>query len=148
MPAVRVERRGGGMPERAFLSPWWSRIGGRPFLSRFIVFLTPRAGCLLTWIRQADIQREWPHDHASSFWSFMLLGSYDEKVYDDPADLAKVRVRHHRWLSGHVLRHDQAHSVTRVGKFTVTLVITGRRKHKRSYWTPQGRQSTGMKMDE
>lgn len=144
---TKVERRGGGMPDRAFLSPWWSRVNDQPFLSRFIVFLTPKSGCLLTWIRQADLQREWPHDHASSFWSFLLLGSYDEKVYDDPDDLTKFRPCHRRWLGGHVLRYDQAHSITRVSRFTVTLVITGRRMQKRSYWTPDGKKSTGMKAD-
>ena len=144
---TKVERRGGGMPERAFLSPWWSRVNDQPFLSRFIVFLTPGAGCLLTWIRQADAQREWPHDHASSFWSFLLLGSYDEKVYDDPGDLSWTPTRHRRWLSGHVLRCDQAHSITRVSRFTVTLVLTGRRVQKRSYWTPDGKKTTGMRSD-
>jgi len=46
------------------------------------------------------------------------------------------------------MKHTEAHSITRVSPFTVTVLCTGRRRQPSNYWTPDGRQSTGMKMDE
>lgn len=144
----QVERRKGGMPKWAFFKPYWSHIDGKPFLTRFIFWFTPYGGCHVTWIRQADNQREWPHDHSATFTSVKLLGGYEEDVFDNPDDLtAKRHVRHH-WFSSHVLRYDQAHSITKISRFgTVTLLFLGRRRQKSNYWTPDGKQSLGLKMD-
>lgn len=144
----KVERRKGGMPKYAFLRPYWSHINGKPFLTRFIFFFTPYGGCHITWIRQADNQREWPHDHSASFVSFKLFGGYEEDVFSDPEDLTKKRHRVHRWLSCHVMKYKEAHSITKIAPFTVTILFLGRRRNKSNYWTPDGKQSTGLKMDE
>lgn len=145
----KVERSGGGMPKYAFFRPYWSRINDRPFMARFIFFFTPLAGCHITWIRQADNQREWPHDHSATFISFRLLGSYEEDVFTDPSDLGKIEHRRHRWLSATRLRHTEAHSITKISRFPlVTVLFLGRRRQKSSYWTPGGKLLTGMKMDE
>ena len=40
----KVERKFGGMPKWAFMTPYWSDIDGKRFLSRFIVFYTPACG--------------------------------------------------------------------------------------------------------
>lgn len=145
----KVTRTGGGMPKVAFLKPYRSMIDGRPFLDRFILFFTPYAGCHITWIRQADNQREWPHDHSATFISFRLLGGYEEDVFSgDPHNPAKQH-RRHKWLSASVLRHDQAHSITSLSRWgALTVLFLGRRQRTSSYWTPEGLENTGMKMDE
>lgn len=144
----KVERRKGGMPKYAFLKPYWSRIDGKPFLSRFIFFFTPWAGCHITWIRQADNQREWPHDHSATFASFKLFGGYEEDVFDNPGNLAVRRNVKHRWLSAHILPYTRAHSITKISPFTVTILFLGKRRQPSNYWTPDGKRSLGMKMDE
>jgi hypothetical protein len=148
MTDVTVERKFGGMPKWAFFTPWWSRVNGKPFLSRFIVFITPWAGMHITWIRAADNQREFPHDHSRTFLSFKLLGGYEEDVYTDPADLTAVTRRAHGWLSAHVMSLHHAHSITRVRPFTVTVLLLGPRRQPSNYWTPDGKKTTGFKIDE
>ena len=136
------------MPRYAFLMPYWSHIDDKPFLTRFIIFFTPYGGCHITWIRQADSQREWPHDHSATFASLKLVGGYEEDVFTEPADLGIREHRRHCWLSCHVMKHTEAHSITKISRFTVTLLFLGRRRQKSSYWTPDGLQSIGLKMDE
>ena len=145
----KVERRKGGMRQYMFLSPYWSHINDKPFLTRFVFFFTPYGGCHLTWIRQPDNQREYPHDHSATFVSVKLLGGYEEDVFSNPEDLSEVRHRKHRWLSAHVMKRAEAHSITKISRFgTVTLLFLGRRRGKSNYWTPAGMQSIGLKMDE
>lgn len=137
------------MPRWAFFAPYWTHINDKPFLNRFIFFFTPLGGCHVTWIRQADNQREWPHDHSATFLSLRLSGWYEEDVFDNPDDLTVKHHRHHGWLSARRLRYDQAHSITRISRFPlITVLFLGRRRQKSSYWTPEGKKSTGMKMDE
>lgn len=154
---AEVTRSNGGMPRWSFLGirldnrqpridwPYWSDVGGKRFLTRFIVAFTPLGGVHVTRIHGADDQREWPHDHSRTFWSFRLLGSYDEDVYDDMSDLGRPGHRRHRWLSLSRLGWDQAHSITRVDPLTVTILFLGRRRQKSSYWTPMGKSPLGMR---
>jgi hypothetical protein len=155
-----VKRKNGGMPDWAFLGagtdhegrlrlywPYTSDVGGRRFLTRFILFRTPWASMDITRISMADDQREYPHDHSRTFWSWKW-GWYAEDVYDDPDDLARVRHVRHRRLGVHRLRHDQAHSITEVSPHLVTVLFLGRRRQKSSYWTPEGKQTTGMAVDQ
>ncbi len=145
----KVERRKGGMPKYAFLMPYWSRINDRPFLTRFIFFFTPYGGCHITWIRQPDNQREYPHDHSATFASFKVAGGYEEDVFSGDITNPVKRHRKHRWLSCHVMSHTEAHSITKISRWgTVTLLFLGRRRHGSNYWTPNGMQSLGLKMDE
>jgi hypothetical protein len=142
-----VTRKDGGMPEYAFLKRYWSRIDGKPFLTRFIVFRTPLASIDVTRIHMADNDRAWPHDHSRSFVSWKF-GSYDEDVFYDPADLTSKRHRKHSRFSFHQLRHCQAHSITRVSPRLVTVLFLGPKRRKSNYWTPGGMQTIGMKVDQ
>jgi hypothetical protein len=143
-----VERSYGGMRKWMFLTPYHSDVNGKRFLTRFVFFFTPFAGAHITRIHMADDQRKWPHDHSASFLSIRLLGWYDENVYTDPGDLTKKQFRVHKWLSASRLRYDEAHSITAVAPYTVTLLLLGRRRNKSSYWTDEGKQPLGMAMDK
>ncbi len=143
----KVERKFGGMPNYALLTPYWSRIDGQPFLSRFIVFRTPLVSVSVTRIHTADDQRPYPHDHSRSFVSFKF-GSYEEDVFYDPADLTARRHRTHRRFSFHQLRYTQAHSITKVSPRLVTVMFSGPKRQKSNYWTPDGKQTIGMAVDQ
>lgn len=142
-----VTRQGGGMRRWMLLQPWWSDIDGQRFLTRFVLVFCPWFGCHVTRIHMADNQREYPHDHSATFWS-LKFGWYAEDVYSgDPRHPVKQHVRHRR-LGIHRLRHDQAHSITAVSPRLWTILFLSRRQdHGSAYWTPAGRQSTGMTMD-
>jgi len=143
----RVVRKGGGMPKTAFFTPYWSEIDGQRFLSRFIIAFTKYGGCHITRIHMADNQREWPHDHSATFLSWKF-GWYAEDVYSgDPANPVKRHVRHRRF-GIHRLRHDEAHSITEVSPRLITVLFLGPRRHGSNYWTPNGMESLGMKMDD
>jgi hypothetical protein len=144
---VKVERSGGGMRKWMFFTPYHSDVNGQRFLTRFVFFFTPYAGAHITRIHGADDQRKWPHDHSATFCSIRLLGSYEEDVYTDPGNLSQWEHRKHRWGSASRLRWDEAHSITRVSPFTVTLLLLGRRRNQSHYWTDQGKQPLGMAMD-
>jgi hypothetical protein len=143
----KVERQGGGMRKYMFMQRYWSEIGGKRFLTRFVFFFTPLAGCHVTRVHMADDQRKWPHDHSATFWSWKA-GWYAECVYTDPGDLSKVRYVRHRRFGIHRLRWDEAHSITQVSPHLWTVLFLGPRRTTSSYWTPDGKQNTGMKMDE
>lgn len=140
-----VERKNGSMPDRAFFRSYWTRINGKLFLWRFIVWFTRDSGCTVNWIRQPDDQRKHPHDHSASFLSVRLLGGYEEDVFTDPSDLSVREHRVHPWLSGSVLKYTEAHSITKISRFPlVTLLITWKRRQESSYWTPEGKILTGV----
>jgi hypothetical protein len=156
----KVERKAGGMPAYALLGvgknhegkwtaywPYTSEIDGERFLTRFIVFRTPYLGLDVTRVHMADDQREYPHDHSRAFYSWKF-GWYAEEVYDDPSDLAVKRSIRHRRFGIHRLGHDQAHSITYVSPKLVTVLLTLRQRHASSYWTPAGKQGTGMGVDQ
>jgi hypothetical protein len=156
----KVERKHGGMPDWCLLGvgpdadgrwrtywPYTSEIGGRRFLTRFIVFRCPLASVDVSRVHMADSQREYPHDHSRTFRSWKF-GWYAEDVHDDPDDLTSKRHIRHRRLGIHRLRHDQAHSITEVSPHLVTVLFLGRRRHASNYWTPDGMQSIGMAVDQ
>jgi hypothetical protein len=156
---VKVERKNGGMPKWAVLSfsivagkprfywPYTSDVGGKRFLTRFIPLFTPWGGTHITRVSMADDQRKYPHDHSATFAS-LKFGSYEEDVYSDPDDLSQAEHRVHRRFSCHVLRYNQAHSITRVSPHLVTILFLGWRRNKSSYWTPEGKIPLGMTMDD
>lgn len=155
---AKVERKNGGMPKWAVLGfswadgrpafywPYTSEIGGRRFLTRFILLFTKWGGCHVTRVSSADNQREYPHDHSATFAS-LKFGWYAEDVFTDPADLGKVRHVRHRRFSVHRLRYTEAHSITEVSPHLVTVLFLGPRRQKSAYWTPDGKQGLGMRMD-
>lgn len=153
-------RTHGGMPDWCLLGigadadgklrlywPYRSQIDGKPFLTRFIVFRTPWASADITRISMADDQREYPHDHSRTFWSFKL-GWYEEDVFYDKNDLTVRRRIRHRRFGVHRLRYTQAHSITRVSPHLVTILFLGPRRQKSNYWTPAGLQTIGMSVDQ
>ncbi len=144
---ARVERKGGGMPRYAFLRPWWSDINGSRFLTRFIILFTPLCGLHVTRIHMADNAREWPHDHSRTFFS-LKFGWYEELVFGDPDDFHVRQHRRHRRFSCHRLRYTQAHSISRVSPHLVTVLFLGPARQKSGYWTPDGRQLTGLESDD
>lgn len=154
-----VARKNGGMPSWAVLGvgvnhegklvlywPYTSDIDGERFLTRFIVLRTPYVSCDVTRIHMTDDQRAYPHDHSRTFWSWKF-GWYAEEVYDNPAGLTSVRHIRHRKLGIHRLRYTQAHSITAVSPHLVTVTFLGPKRQPSSYWTPTGKQSTGMGVD-
>jgi hypothetical protein len=155
-----VVRTHGGMPDWCLLGigtndgklalywPYTSEINGERFLTRFIVVRNPWFSVDITRISMPDDdKRMWPHDHSRTFWSWKF-GSYDEWVYSDPSDLSKRKLRRHPKFSLHRLRHTEAHSITRVSPGLVTVLFLGRKRQKSSYWTPKGKRSIGMKVDQ
>jgi hypothetical protein len=143
----KVERTKGGMRKWMFFEKYYSRIDDEPFLSRYVLFFTPWAGLHVTRIHKPDNQREWPHDHSATFWSWKF-GWYAENVYSgDPLNPVKTHVKHRRF-GIHRLGWDQAHSITEVSPHLWTILFLGRRRNRSSYWTPQGKQSLEMTMDD
>jgi hypothetical protein len=156
---AEVKRKHGGMPDWALLGvgrdaegklrlywPYTSEINGERFLTRFIVLRTPYGSCDITRISMADDQREFPHDHSRTFWSWKL-GWYAEDVYTDQADLSAMQHKRHRRLGIHRLRHTEAHSITSVSPRLVTVLVSGRQRQTSNYWTPTGLQTIGMAVD-
>jgi hypothetical protein len=143
MKTDEVTRKDGGMPEHAFLYPWWVNINGKRFISRLVIFKTPWAGIDVSRIHMPDDDRDHPHDHSRSFIS-LKLGWYNEWVYYNPSDLTQRRLRKHRWFSAHLMRYQWAHSITEVSPHLVTILFLGRTRQKSSYWTSTGKQLTGV----
>lgn len=157
---VKVTRTHGGMPNWCLLGiglvdrwprlfwPYRSIIEDKKFLTRFIVVRCPFFSIDATRIHMPDDgEREYPHDHSRDFWSFKA-GSYNEWVYNNPDNLADRVLRRHGRFSIHHLRRTQAHSITWVSPHLVTFLFLGRQRQKSSYWTPEGKKSTGMKVDQ
>jgi hypothetical protein len=139
-----VERKGDGMPDRAFMKTYWTNVGGKRFISRWILFRTDWFSIEISRIHRADDMRADPHDHSRSFISIKLIGSYDEYVYYNPNDLSQRRERTHSWLSWHLMRYNMAHSIIRVSPILITMTILGCKKQASSYWREEGKVLTGV----
>lgn len=157
---TKVERKGGGMPNWCVLGvgrnhegdlirywPYTSEINGERFLTRFIVFRTPLASIDITRIHTPDNQRDYPHDHSRTFW-YWKWGWYAEEVYDNPFDLTSKRSIRHRRFGIHRLKYTEAHSITAVSPRLITVLFLGPRRQASNYWTPQGKQTIGMGVDQ
>ena len=160
-PETTVERKHGSMPAWAVLGvgadadgkirvywPWWSDINGERFLTRFILIRNRWVSVSVTRIHMADDQREDPHDHSHTFWSW-VFGWYAEDVYYDPDDLSDMQKRHirHRRFGIHKMRYTEAHSITRISPKLWTILAAGPTRQTSSYWTPAGKRSTGVNGD-
>ena len=158
--ANTVTRKHGGMPSWAVLGvgrnhegrlvrywPYTSDIDGERFLTRFIVFRTPLAGCEVTRIHVDDTSRPDPHDHSRTFGSWKF-GWYSEWVFADRNDLSVKRHIRHRRFGIHLLRHTEAHTITEVSPRLVTVLFLGPHRQKSNYWTPAGLQTIGMGVDQ
>jgi hypothetical protein len=156
----KVARKHGGMPEWAVLGigknhegrwvvywPYTSDIDGERFLTRFMPLRTPWVSVDITRIHMDDGDRAWPHTHSRTFRS-LKFGWYAEDVYYDPDDLSVMRHIRHRRFGLHRLRYDEAHSITEVSPKLWTILFLGPKRAKSWYWTPAGRQTIGMSVDQ
>jgi len=156
----KVVRTHGGMPSWAILGigrnhegkikvywPYKSDIDGQRFLTRFIPLRTPWVSIDITRIHMDDGERVHPHTHSRSFAS-LKFGWYAENVFYDPNDLSNMRHIRHRRFGIHRLGYDEAHSITEVSPKLWTILFLGPSRSKSWYWTPQGRQSIGMGIDQ
>lgn len=155
-----VTRKHGGMPNWAVLGVgvdhegklkvWWpytSDIDGERFLTRFIFFRTPLASADITRIHMDDTDRPYAHDHSRTFWS-LKFGWYSEWVHSDPENLDRKKHIRHRRFGIHRLRYTQAHTITEVSPRLVTVLFLGPHRQASNYWTPAGKQSIGMGVDQ
>lgn len=114
---------------------------GRLYLDRLRIVQTPWFGVMLHRIHAPDLDRD-PHDHPWPFMSLILRGSYSERLWHRPAEIAlrsdhPVLRYHPRWSLKTVRLH-QAHKITVVSEGLLTLVITGRRHGSWRFWTDVG----------
>jgi hypothetical protein len=114
---------------------------GRPFIDRLRLIQVPWFAVYLTRIHAPDTDRA-PHDHSRSFWTFILSGSYEERVWpcpDHPGTLLEEGVMrsHARWSRKYIPR-TWAHQITEVRNPLITLVIAGRRAETWHFWEPDG----------
>jgi hypothetical protein len=114
------------------------RQDGRPYLDRLRIVQTPWFSVLLHRIHEPDLDRH-PHDHPWPFASLILSGSYEERVWDNPADLRSSRIRMHPRFSLKRMKLSQAHRITSLGPQPLwTLVLAGRRRKSWRFWTADG----------
>jgi hypothetical protein len=111
------------------------------YLRRLRVVQTPWFSVLVHWINEPDAGRH-PHDHPWPFCSFVLRGFYHEEVWPSTNAFYKYRIPplqhfHQRW-SIHKMGLDAAHRIVLVSPRLMTLVLTGKRHYKFSFWTPDG----------
>lgn len=112
------------------------------YLRRLRVVQTPWFSVLVHWINEPDTGR-YPHDHPWPFCSFVLRGFYHEEVWPSTKSFYQQgsppqEHTHHRW-SVHRMGLDAAHRITQVSPRLMTLVLTGKRYYKFSFWTPLGK---------
>jgi hypothetical protein len=112
----------------AFLQGFQVSKNGKPYLDRLRVIQTPWFSVLLHRIHEPDMDRD-PHTHPWPFGSFILSGSYTERIwYSLRRDGAHDEVRRPRF-SFHIMDRTAAHMITEVEGVLWTLVFTGPR-HK------------------
>jgi hypothetical protein len=92
---------------------------------------------LLTRIAEADEDRD-PHNHSRPFLTFILSGSYRERVWPGPRDVQCWRKRSHRRFSVMVMPQTWAHQITEISGQPLTLVLAGRHHGTWSFWTAEG----------
>ena len=106
-------------------------------LDRLRVVQCPWFAVLLTRICGADQARD-PHNHSRPFLTLILSGSYIERVWADPRDLQRSRMRGHSRLSLMYMPQTWAHRITEISGRPLTLVLAGRHHGTWSFWTTQG----------
>lgn len=116
-------------------------IPGTVYLRRLRIVHTPWFALCLHWIYEPDDDR-WPHDHPANFWTFILRGGYEERVFTRGWNGAvrvhsPSRMTWHRF-SVHKMPVSKAHWITVLKPRTVTLVLFGRRQRNWGFWTHQG----------
>ncbi len=134
VPATQRARRS---PRWDFMGRYQVRVGGELFIDRLRVIQCPWFAVLVSRIHGPDTGRD-PHNHSRAFATFILSGSYTERVWASPADLAPWREREHPRWSLKVMRRSWAHEITSVRGPLRTLVIAGRHHGTWHFWTADG----------
>lgn len=133
---ARREKQPGGRefeshPRPPFKIRWRERVSNHKdechYLTRW-TFETPWFSVRLHhWLSSDDAR--FPHDHPWWFVSLVLLGSYIENTWINPA----WRSRKRRWLSCRWYPHHHSHCVV-VEKPCWTLMLTGPASHRWGFW--------------
>ena len=113
---------------RRFIKRWNFRpMWYRPksgLIDLFQIFATPFLTLQLHYVRKPDPSTLY-HDHPWKFLSFMLKGSYTEKILKDPYDMSTLVVKKRRRFSLHYINDTIAHNITECSDHTVTLFLAG-----------------------
>lgn len=111
----------------------WARMtipckDGLRYLVRLRIVQTPWFGVYLHDIHEDDGDR-CPHNHPWSFLSFVLRGSYAERLYPDPTGQPSTYVlQTHRRFSLHAMGRKSAHRIVFAAPGLKTLIVVGPRR--------------------
>jgi hypothetical protein len=134
--AVPVITRSARSPRWDFLGRYQVHVDGHLFIDRLRIIQCPWFAVLLTRIHQADTDRD-PHNHSRAFWTFILSGSYTERMCRTRAPDV-TWTRRHRRFSVKSMPVTQAHEITEIQGPLRTLVFAGRHHGTFCFWTPAG----------
>lgn len=111
---------------------------GYTYLRRLRIFQTPLFALYLHFIFEPDLDRD-AHDHPCNFWSLIVRGGYEERVYRN-LDHRDYYSTPHRWRRGSIHRMPTywAHRIVELTPGTITLCWFGRRKRQWGFWTSEG----------
>jgi hypothetical protein len=113
----------------------------RVYLRRLRVLQTPWFAWYIHWIYLSDKDRD-PHDHPFAFWSFILRGGYEERLYPIEPGVGLTDGHYHkrRWLpmSWHKMPQNLAHMITDLYPGTITMIFAGRKQEagRWGFYTP------------
>jgi hypothetical protein len=114
------------------------------YLRRLRIIRTPLFALYLHFIFLADNDRD-PHDHPWDFVSFVIRGSYTERLYDRFNSIGRFRYKPmflgewtHGRFSFHRMTKEFAHRITSIEPGLVTLVLIGRETKEWGFWTEDG----------
>jgi hypothetical protein len=123
-------------PRWDFMRLYRVEVGGQPFLTRLRIVQCPWFAVLLTRIYQEDEDRD-PHNHSRAFCTFILSGSYSERV-TETGQSGRSWDREHRRFSVRYMPQAWAHRITRIDGRLTTLVVAGRHHGTWYFWTEDG----------
>lgn len=104
------------------------RIGGEPYLGRWILYIGGRTLRLHKFYKGDDDRA--PHDHPWPFWTFPLCSGYDEVVARGSV-LMHERVKGWRW---NFRPSNYRHIVLDPDAPFYTIVVTGKKNHSWGFW--------------
>jgi hypothetical protein len=108
---------------------------GTDYLVRLRIVQTPWFGIYLHDIHKDDGDRD-PHNHPWSFLSFVVRGSYMERLYPDPIGAPNDYVlQTHMARSIHRMGRDSAHRIVDASHGLKTLIMTGPRQSSWGFFT-------------
>lgn len=114
---------------------------GQVYLRRLRVVNTPWFSVLMHWINEPDNGR-YPHDHPWGFISWVLRGGYWEEVWPSERhfdlSIPPLQFSHTRW-SIHRMGIEAAHKIVLATEGLATVVVTGKRRRRFRFWTPEGK---------